>query len=135
MPTTDPQTAVLLIAHGSRRVAANDDLVQLAELVATRGGYQIVEVSYLELAEPTISSGGRTCVAQGARRVLMLPYFLSAGVHVVNDLESQRITLAGEFPAVQFVLCPHLGLHPLMAEIVLERLSEGNAAGPNVPMV
>ena len=122
----EPKTAVLLIAHGSRRPVANDDLVQLAQLVAERGGYEIVEVSYLELAEPTISNGGRRCVERGASRVLMLPYFLSAGVHVVNDLESQRSALQVEFPHIEFVLCPHLGLHPLMAEIVLERLAEGN---------
>ncbi len=123
----DPQTAVLLIAHGSRRTVANDDLVQLAQLVSERGGYRIVEVSYLELVDPTIASGGQTCVKRGAGRVLMLPYFLSAGVHVVNDLEAQRSALAAEFPQVEFVLCPHLGLHPLMAEIVLERLAEGGA--------
>lgn len=62
----------------------------------------------------------------------MLPYFLSAGVHVVNDLDVQRQQLASLFPDVEFVLCPHLGLHPQMAEIVLARLREGNekALGP-----
>lgn len=127
MSTPDPQTAVLLIAHGSRRAAANQDLVQLAQRVADSGGYQIVEVSYLELAEPDIASGGRNCVRRGARRVLLMPYFLSAGVHVVNDMEEQRSALSAEFPEVEFILCPHLGLHPLMVEIVLGRLVEGNA--------
>lgn len=123
---SDPASvAVLLIAHGSRRAEANDDLVKLAELISARRTYPIVEVSYLELATPTILDGGRACVRQGATRVLMLPYFLSAGVHVVNDLEETRRQLASEFPVVEFVLCPHLGLHPLMAEIVLDRLRDG----------
>lgn len=116
--------AVLLIAHGSRRAEANDDLVKLAELIATRGPYGFVEVSYLEIAKPTILEGGRTCVARGAAQILMLPYFLSAGVHVVNDLEESRRQLATEFPGIEFRLCPHLGLHPLMAEIVLARLND-----------
>lgn len=124
MSCPDQSTAVLLIAHGSRRAEANDDLVQLANLVSDRGRYQIVEVSYLELAEPSISQGGRNCVDRGARLVLMMPYFLSAGVHVVNDLQAMRSDLATQFPQVEFVLCPHLGLHPLMAEIVLDRLTE-----------
>ena len=58
----------------------------------------------------------------------MLPYFLSAGVHVVTDLENHRQQLASDFPETEFVLCPHLGLHPLMAEIVLARLSEGRSS-------
>ena len=133
MKPSDSQTAVLLMAHGSRRASANDDLVQLAGLVASRGPYRIVEVSYLELAEPTITTGGCACVSRGARRVLMLPYFLSAGVHVVTDLEAHRLELAAEFPETEFVLCPHLGLHPLMAEIVLARLNEGRSATSPIP--
>ncbi len=115
---------VLLIAHGSRRPEANADLQQLAEQVASLGGYGIVEVAYLELTPPTISEGGRACVQRGAARVLMMPYFLSAGVHVVQDLEAARQALAAEFPDVRFELCPHLGLHPLMTQIVLSRLKE-----------
>lgn len=128
-------TAVLLIAHGSRRAAANQDLLTLATLVGERGGYPVVEIGYLELTEPSIPQGGRTCVERGAERVLMLPYFLSAGVHVAQDLAEFRQQLAGEFPQVEFVLCPHLGLHPLMVEIVLDRLrtpppsSSGFASG------
>lgn len=117
-------TAVLLIAHGSRRSEANDDLVKLAQLIVERATYPIVEVSYLELAQPTIPDGGRTCVEKGATRVLMLPYFLSAGVHVVNDLKEFCQQLNRSHPTTQFVLCPHLGLHPLMADIVLARLQE-----------
>lgn len=119
------KTAVLLIAHGSRRAEANDDLVKLADFVSQKNEYDFVEVSYLELAPPTILEGGRICVNKGAGRVLMLPYFLSAGVHVTNDLEECCQQLNAEFPQVDFVLCPHLGLHPLMADIVLSRLHEG----------
>ena len=121
--------SVLLIAHGSRRAEANDDLVKLAKLVSARGEYDDVQVSYLELAKPTILEGGRACVERGATQVLMLPYFLSAGVHVVMDLEESRQQLANEFPQVDFRLCPHLGLHPLMADIVLARLRESSPMG------
>lgn len=57
----------------------------------------------------------------------MLPYFLSAGVHVSSDLDEHRQTLAAEFAAAEFILCPHLGLHPLMTQIVLDRLQEGES--------
>lgn len=120
-------TAVLLIAHGSRRPDANRDLVELAGQVRDRG-YAIVEVAYLELAEPTIPAGGQACVARGATRVLMLPYFLSAGVHVVQDLEAFRAELSALYPAVEFIRCGHLGLDPLMVDLVLKRLRAGDPA-------
>ena len=120
-------TAVLLIAHGSRRDEANRDLVRLAELVLARGPYPIVEIAYLELAEPTIPQGARRCSERGARTVLMLPYFLSAGAHVTEDLEHIRRECETECPGTAFRLCPPLGLHPLLVEVVLARLSEGAA--------
>ncbi|MFQ5731835.1 MAG: sirohydrochlorin chelatase [Planctomycetaceae bacterium] len=132
MAQAQSRSAVLLIAHGSRRAEANDELVALAERLRARGLYEIVEWSYLEIAEPAIPNGARKCVDQGACRVLMLPFFLSAGNHVVEDLERHRRELDAEFPEVRFVLCSPLGSHPLMTEIVLARLTEGDT-GPATP--
>ena len=123
IPTS--QTAVLLIAHGSRRPEANADLAKLAELVRERGEYPWVEIGYLEIAEPTIPQGAARCVEHGADRVLMLPYFLSAGSHVVEDLERHRQEAAAKSAGVSFQLCPPLGLHPLMVDLVMARLAEG----------
>ena len=117
-------TAVLLIAHGSRRSQANDDLPRLAEIIRGKGLYPIVETAYLELVEPGIAAAGEKCVASGATHVRLLPYFLSAGAHVVDDLEKHRQELAARFPLVAFQLCPPLGLHPLMVEIVLDRIED-----------
>lgn len=121
-------TAVLLMAHGSRRQAANRDLFVLAGQLAARGVYSIVEAGFLELAEPTIAEGGRRCAQRGATCVKMLPYFLSAGTHVASDLGEIRQALESEFPGVSFELCPHLGLHPLMLDIVMDRLA-GSTTG------
>lgn len=120
-------TAVLLIAHGSRRPEANADLARLAERVRARGEYPIVEIGYLELAEPTIPQGIARCVNQSAGKVLMMPYFLSAGSHVVDDLERFRKEAAAQHPEVMFRLCPPLGLHDRMVDLVMHRLEEGKA--------
>lgn len=114
-------TAILLMAHGSRRPEANIDLFALADRLATSGAYSIVQASFLELAEPDIPTGGALCVAHGARRVLMIPYFLSEGVHLHRDLTAARNELADRFPEVAFHLGPALGPHPLLDRLVLER--------------
>src|SRR5262245_18449629 len=89
-----PRTALLLIAHGSRQDEANADLAHVVAAMRRRGRYPIVLASFLELAEPDIDEGGRRCVAQRAQRVLLVPYFLSAGVHVRRDLTAARRRLA-----------------------------------------
>ena len=95
--TLPGRSAVLLIAHGSRRPEANADLVRLAGMLANDPQFDIIETSYLELASPDIPTGGRKCVERGATTVRMLPYFLSAGAHVVEDLEAHRAELSQEF--------------------------------------
>ena len=118
------KTALLLIAHGSRHQDANDDLHALAEELRGEGAYAFVAASFLELAEPTIEAAGGACAGQGAKRVILLPYFLSAGVHVRRDLQAHRDRLAAAFPGIDFLLAQPLGRHPLLREIVMQRVRE-----------
>jgi sirohydrochlorin ferrochelatase len=121
---TKDKTALLLIAHGSRQDEANADLVDLVAEMRKRGDYAIVEGAYLELSAPTIEEACARCVAQGAERVVLLPYFLSAGVHVRQDLTAIRRELMDSHPGVQFSLAEPLGPHPLLLEIVALRARE-----------
>lgn len=116
--------ALMLIAHGSREPQANDDLFALARELRQEGTFAIVEASFLELAEPTIENAARRCAEQGAERVVLLPYFLSAGVHVKRDLQELRDRLATEMPAAEWILAQPLGRHPLLLEIVKKRARE-----------
>jgi sirohydrochlorin ferrochelatase len=121
---SDNITALLLMAHGSRRPKANADLDYLVDQLRQQGRYPIVQASFLELAEPDIEQGAAQCVAQGATRVLMLPYFLSAGKHVQQDLTEICQRLANRFPHVDFHLGEPLGRHPLLLDIVIQRAQE-----------
>jgi sirohydrochlorin ferrochelatase len=121
------RNALLLIAHGSRQEEANADLHHVLEAMRRRGTFAVVEASFLELAEPDIDAGAARCVAQGAERVVLLPYFLSAGVHVRRDLADACRRLAARYPQAQFCLAEPLGRHPLLLEVVAERARE--AAG------
>jgi len=121
---TPPRPALLLIAHGSRRPEANADLEFVAAALRGRGRYPDVQVSYLELADPGIEAGGALCAGRGATAVTLLPYFLSPGKHVAEDLTAARARLSARFPAVRFALAAPLGRHPLLLDILEERASE-----------
>ena len=127
------KTALLLIAHGSRQPEANEDLHALAEELRATDEYHVVVASFLELAEPSIESAGRECVARGADRVILLPYFLSAGMHVRRDLQAHRDRLSAACPPVEFVLAQPLGRHPLLREIVAQRAREAHLTAELAP--
>ena len=122
------KSALLLIAHGSREPEANADLHQVVDEMRRRGTYALVEACFLELAEPDIDTGAAHCVEQGAERVVLVPYFLSAGIHVRRDLTAAQQRLAEQFPQVRFSLAEPLGRHPLLIEVVSQRAGEADAA-------
>jgi sirohydrochlorin ferrochelatase len=120
------KTALLLIAHGSREPEANADLHHFVEQLRRLDRYAIVEACFLELTPPDIDAGAGACVAQEAQRIIMLPFFLSAGVHVRRDLAEARRRVAEHFPQVQMCLAEPLGRHPLLIEVVAQRAQEAD---------
>ena len=116
--------ALLLVAHGSRQEEANADLYHVVAEMKLLGQFEIMEAAFLEFAEPNIEEGGRRCVALGAEQVVLMPYFLSSGVHFRRDLVSICNRLADLFPRVNFRLAEPLGRHPLLLQVVAERAAE-----------
>ena len=116
-------TALLLIAHGSRRAEANADAHTMAELLTARGPSPCL-AAFLELASPTIPEGARQCLDRGASRIVLLPFFLSAGMHVTRDLQDWCVRLGQEYPQIQFLLAPPIGCHPLVVEVLAHQAAQ-----------
>lgn len=122
---TDKKTAILLMGHGSRVSEANDALRVVADQVRKEGGFEIVEVSFRELHSPDIQAGIDRCVEQGAQRILLSPYFLFAGAHVLEDLPDEMDQAKKRYPDLEMAMGQPLGIHPKLGEIVCERVAEG----------
>jgi sirohydrochlorin ferrochelatase len=118
------KTAILLMAHGSRIAEANDAVREIAARVKKLTLFDIVEVSFREQHMPNIQQGVDACVAQGARRILLVPYFLYLGAHVLEDLPEELEQARLRYPNVEMVLGKHLGVHNKLAEVVVERIAE-----------
>lgn len=117
-------TAILLMAHGSRIPEANDAAREIAAKVKKMTGFDIVEVSFREQHLPNIQEGVDRCVEQGAQRILLVPYFLYMGAHVLEDLPEELAVAKERHPGIEMVLGKHLGVHDKLAEIVVERIAE-----------
>ena len=118
------KTAILMMAHGSRIAEANDAAYHVADMVQELTGFEIVEVSFRELHEPNIQSGIDACVAKGAERILLMPYFLFMGAHVQHDLPEEIAEAQKRYPGLIMEMGGHLGVHRKLAEIEAERIGE-----------
>ncbi len=114
--------ALLLVAHGSRREASNDEVRDLTRLLQkVDNSFQHVACAFLELAEPSIPDGLRAAIATGAGEVVVLPYFLSAGRHVVTDIPADVAVVQAEHPDVPIRVAPYLGAAEGVVQILLEQ--------------
>jgi sirohydrochlorin ferrochelatase len=123
-------TAILIMAHGSRIAEANEAAREVAKMVQGMTDIDIIEVAFRELHEPDIQQGIDTCVARGAKKILLIPYFLFMGAHVQHDLPEEILEAQKRHPGLEMEMGPHLGVHRKLAEIVVDRIAEGlTAAG------
>lgn len=122
------KTAILLMAHGSRIPEANDAVREIAAMVKEMTGYEIVEISFREQHLPNIQEGVEACVAKGAERILLMPYFLFVGAHVQEDLPEEMAEARRRYPNVEFAMGGHLGVHRKLAEVAVDRIAEAVTA-------
>ncbi|TCV84900.1 MULTISPECIES: sirohydrochlorin chelatase [Methylomonas] len=113
---------LLVVAHGSRREDSNLEIHQLIEqLRLTTTRFAAIDCAFLEIAEPNIAQGLRQQIAQGARQIVVMPYFLSAGRHVSIDIPEQVQNIRDAHPQIDIHIAGHLGVAEKIRRIVIEQ--------------
>jgi len=116
------KTAVILVDHGSVRAEANRLLEDVAEAARRARPGAAVYVAHMELAEPTIEQAFERAVADGARHVVVHPYFLGPGRHSRQDIPRMAADATARHPGVSFAVAEPLGLDERMIQVVWDRI-------------
>ena len=99
----------------------------LLEVVAAfeqQDQYAIVEPAHMDLVEPSISTAFERCVRRGAKLLVIHPYFLLPGRHSEEDVPALAAEASRQHADVPFVVTEPLGIHPLMVEIMHQRIRD-----------
>jgi sirohydrochlorin ferrochelatase len=118
---------LLLVAHGSRMTSSNETVAALTEKLRprlTQYGFGLITHAFLELTEPSIPDGVAQLVTDGATQVVVLPYFLAPGTHVVDDVPELVNEAKEKYPEVSFTVMSHLGGVDGMVDLILATASE-----------
>ena len=116
---------LLIVAHGSRRMASNDEVREVTRKFSLQPhDFDKVESAFLELDEPSIPQGLMNAIKDGATEIVVLPYFLSAGRHVSEDIPAQIESVQEKNPQITIKLAPYLGASDRMPEILLAQTKE-----------
>ncbi|MEQ1948394.1 MAG: CbiX/SirB N-terminal domain-containing protein [Bryobacteraceae bacterium] len=119
-----PNSAFIVFAHGSSVESANEAVRVVAREMAASGGYANVEAAFLEGGKPDLADAVNAVAARGADRVIVVPYFLTLGLHLKRDLPKLVEEARANHPNLNIEVTPPLDGHPAMVEALLGRARE-----------
>ena len=116
----------IVFAHGSRIEPANQAVRDAARRLASLGGYSHVEAAFLELGKPDLEGAVLHLASLGVRSILVIPYFLTLGLHLERDLPRIAHDIASKHKDLQIEVAPPLDGHPALVQILLDRARAGD---------
>jgi sirohydrochlorin ferrochelatase len=116
--------SLLLVAHGSRREASNEEVRQLTAKLrqCAHHKFTAIDCAFLELAQPSIPMGIDHCMEQASDEIIVLPYFLSAGRHVSIDIPEIIAQKQQQYPQTKITTVSHLGAIAGVSQLILSSL-------------
>lgn len=116
------KNALLIISHGSRRAASNEEVFALTARIRASAGDVAVACAFLEMAEPTVQQKIDELAGGGISDIQVFPHFLAAGAHVSSDIPREIDAARKKHPAITFRLLPHLGSLAELPELIIKTM-------------
>jgi len=116
--TLKSQTAVVLLAHGSRDPAWLEWFQGLSSSLADSLGAGRVRAAYLQLSPPTLPEAITAAANDGFRKIAVLPIFISAGGHATRDVPQQVAAAQEQFSGMEITILPRIGQTPGFEELI-----------------
>lgn len=133
MPDENSSTGILLFAHGSRVEEANRGVHELARQVQEAGNLPYVRAAFLEMAQPDLTAAIEAAVQAGFGKILIIPFFLTMGVHLRRDLPELLAQQRERHPELEIEAGDSLEGHPLMPSLILDRVRAAGEACKEQP--
>ena len=112
---------VIFFAHGSSVESANEAVRKVASEAARQAEVRHFAAAFLELAHPTLDEAAAGLIVAGIDHIVVVPYFLSLGIHLQRDLPAIVSRISRAHPHIQISVTPPLDEHPGLATLLADR--------------
>lgn len=119
----ESDTAVILLGRGGSDPDANSDLYKIGRLLWEKTNYKIIEPAFMGVTDPLLQEGVERCLKLGAKKIIILPYFLFTGI-LIKRLEELMEQFKIDFHENEFKLADFFGFHEGLETIVIDRIEE-----------
>ncbi|SLM32246.1 putative Sirohydrochlorin cobaltochelatase [Desulfamplus magnetovallimortis] len=114
--------ALILLAHGSRREASAIEIKKLAESLEklAEGKFDIVRAAFIQFCGPSFNEVVEELKNHEVNKMVVLPYFISAGNHVVKDIPELIAEAKIKNPDITFKVTEHFGRFSALKELIIK---------------
>jgi sirohydrochlorin ferrochelatase len=117
-------TGYVVFAHGSSVESANEAVRVVTARLRERGGFEFAEAAFLEGGRPDLRGAVELLRERGVESVVVIPYFLTLGLHLQRDLPRLIREIEAAHPGLSIDVTPPLDGHPAMIDALLDRALE-----------
>ena len=114
-------TGIIVFAHGSRIEPANLAVRLAADELARTGAWSIVQAAFLELGTPGLEEAADILATRGVDRIVVVPYFLTPGLHVERDLPPLVDNILKKHKDIEVLVAASLDGHPGLIQALADR--------------
>ena len=124
--------ALIILAHGSRRLESNQEIYSLTEEVRkkARDYFKIIKYAFLELTEPQLLTVIDEIMDKDVEEITVLPYFLNSGNHVKQDVPEIIDAAIEKYPKCRFTITSCIGMNEGMAGLILSHVLNTDSLPP-----
>jgi sirohydrochlorin ferrochelatase len=116
--------ALLFVCHGTRLQKGRIEAEHFVKQCMASVDVPIKEICFLELAEPSISQGFKTCIQKGATSISVVPVFLLSANHVKIDIPIELQLLQGQHPEIDVIYGRAFGVHEAISHLLWEKITK-----------
>ncbi|WP_042346713.1 sirohydrochlorin chelatase [Bacillus massiliigorillae] len=119
----DDDTAILLIGRGGSDPDANSDFYKISRLLWEKLQFKYVENAFMGVTAPSVDEGVERCIKLGAKKIVMLPYFLFTGI-LMERMAKWVANYKEQYTDCEIVLADYFGYHPSLQDVLKDRVEE-----------
>jgi sirohydrochlorin ferrochelatase len=116
--------SIILVAHGSKFKEAGESLGMIVESLQKQMPDYETQYCYLSNMEPLFPETALKCIEDGAEEIVVIPYFILKGYHVLKDIPKMIEELSAAHPGVKIIYGDYLGYDELIVKLLVKRIEE-----------
>lgn len=112
--------AIILFGHGARDARWREPFDRLAALWKAQHPQVLVQLAFLEMMEPSLSSAIGNLASQGIHQITVVPVFFGQGGHLRNDFPVLLEECRTQYPHIQLSTTLAVGENDAVLQAIVD---------------